>query len=65
MRKPSGWSQMDHDQRLEALKADLDQLYNVVQRNEEAMREFADRVDKAFRQLSADIVGLQQSLSRR
>jgi hypothetical protein len=56
---------MDHDQRLEALKADLDQLYNVVQRNEEAMREFADRVDKAFRQLSADIVGLQQSLSRR
>ena len=64
MRKQRGWSQMTADKKMEALKADLDQLYNMVTAHEKTLKELIEHIDRNFRQLGGDISSLQQALSR-
>ena len=56
---------MTPDQKLEAVKSDLDQLFDMVDRNERAITEFAEQADRAFKQLSAELSDLRQALSKR
>jgi hypothetical protein len=62
MRKPRGWDRMDHDEKMEALKADLDRLYDRVDANEKTMKKLVEHIDRTFTRLAADISELQQAL---
>jgi ABC-type transporter Mla subunit MlaD len=65
MRKPRGWGRMDHDEKLEALKDDLDRLYDRVDDNEKTIKKLIEHVDRTFTRLDADISELRQSLARK
>ena len=55
-----GWSRMDTDDKLEALKADLDQLYDMVTANEKTLKALIERVDRSFKQLSDELRALKR-----
>jgi hypothetical protein len=60
-----GWSKMDHDEKLEALKDDLDKLYDRVDAHERTMEKLVDDIDRSFKRLGDEIFELKQSLARK
>jgi hypothetical protein len=78
MRKPIGWQNMNADQKITALKIDLDRLYDRVELQESALKHLIERIDQTFdkvdqnfqqfdhtiKQIAADVSELKKSLSR-
>ena len=64
MRKPRGWDKMDHDEKLEALKADLDKLHERVDNLEQNVKRLIEHVNREFKRLDGDISDLRRSPSQ-
>jgi hypothetical protein len=62
MAKKLGWDKMDVEKRAEALKIDLDQLYDKFAAHERTMKQLIEHIDRNFRRLDAGISELRQSL---
>jgi hypothetical protein len=57
------WSQMETNEKMEALKTDLDQLYDMVAANEKTLKVLIDHVDRSFKQLSDELHALKKRTS--
>ena len=53
---------MSADEKVEALKADLDQLYEIFAAQERTMKQLIEHIDLTFTRLGVDISALQQVL---
>jgi hypothetical protein len=60
MNKPRGWDKMNHDEKLEALKVDLDNIYERVDNLEKNMKRFIEYVNREFKRLGGDTSGPRQ-----
>jgi hypothetical protein len=58
-----GWSRMDTNEKLEALKTDLDQLYDMVAANEKTLKTLIEHVDRSLKQLSDELYALKKQTS--
>jgi hypothetical protein len=58
-----GWRWMETDEKLEALKTDLDQLYAMVAANEKTLKALTEHVDRGFKQLSDELYALKKRTS--
>jgi hypothetical protein len=58
-----GWRRMETNEKLEALKTDLDQLYAMVAENEKTLKVLIEHVDRNFKQLSDELHALKKRTS--
>jgi SMC interacting uncharacterized protein involved in chromosome segregation len=56
---------MDHDEKLEAIKSELDQLFAMSAERDKTMKELAEHINRTFRKFDADISELRRVLSQR
>lgn len=54
---------MDTNEKLEALKTDLDQLYDMVAANEKTLKTLIEHVDRSLKQLSDELYALKKQTS--
>jgi hypothetical protein len=61
MSQPRGWDKMSHDEKLEALKVDLDKLYEKFDNLEQNVKRFIEYVNREFKRLAGDTSVRRQS----